>query len=80
MFSLVLPGLAEALASAHDWWRDNAGWFDLNQARFLLFDSELSNRNGSCWLSPAGCGFFSRSRSGCGSASCSSAAAQYSSR
>jgi ABC-2 type transport system permease protein len=44
VFSLVLPGLSEALASAQDWWADNAGWFDLNQTRFLLFDSELTNQ------------------------------------
>lgn len=42
--NLVLPGLSEALASAQQWWADNAAWFDLNQTRFLLFDSELSNQ------------------------------------
>ncbi len=41
--NLVLPGLSEALASSQEWWRDNAGWFDLNQTRFLLFDSTLTN-------------------------------------
>ncbi|NYJ00662.1 ABC-type transport system involved in multi-copper enzyme maturation permease subunit [Nocardioides thalensis] len=45
VFSLVLPGLSEALASAQDWWADNAAWFDLNQTRFLLFDSELSSQD-----------------------------------
>jgi ABC-2 type transport system permease protein len=42
--NLVLPGLSEALASSQEWWLDNAGWFDLNQTRFLLFDSTLSNQ------------------------------------
>ncbi len=41
--NLVLPGLSEALASTQDWWRDNAAWFDINQTRFLLFDSTLTN-------------------------------------
>lgn len=40
--NLVLPGISGALAAAQAWWRDNAGWFDLNQTRFLLFDSSLS--------------------------------------
>ena len=42
VFSLVLPGLSGALAAAQEWWADNAGWFDLNQTRFLLFDSKLT--------------------------------------
>jgi ABC-2 type transport system permease protein len=42
--NLVLPGLSGALASAQEWWADNAGWFDLNQTRFLLFDSSLSGQ------------------------------------
>jgi len=42
--NLVLPGLSGALASSQEWWMDNAGWFDLNQTRFLLFDSSLSNQ------------------------------------
>ena len=42
--NLVLPGLSGALAGAQEWWRDNAGWFDLNQTRFLLFDSTLSSQ------------------------------------
>ncbi|KAA1425612.1 ABC transporter permease [Nocardioides antri] len=41
--NLVLPGLSGALASSQEWWRDNAGWFDVNQTRFLLFDSKLTN-------------------------------------
>ncbi|UUW89428.1 ABC transporter permease [Pimelobacter simplex] len=41
---LVLPTLSGALASAQDWWADNAGWFDLNQTRFLLFDGGLSGQ------------------------------------
>jgi ABC-type transport system involved in multi-copper enzyme maturation permease subunit len=40
--NLVLPGLSGALASTQQWWADNAGWFDLNQTRFLLFDSTLT--------------------------------------
>ncbi|TNM42804.1 ABC transporter permease [Nocardioides albidus] len=42
--NLVLPGLSGALASAQQWWADNAGWFDLNQSRFLLFDSTLTGQ------------------------------------
>ncbi|WP_028654232.1 ABC transporter permease subunit [Nocardioides sp. J54] len=42
VFALVLPGLSSALAVAQDWWADNGGWFDLNQTRFLLFDSTLT--------------------------------------
>jgi ABC-2 type transport system permease protein len=45
--NLVLPGLSEALGAAQEWWRDNAGWFDVNQTRFLLFDSKLT---GEEWL------------------------------
>ncbi len=40
--NLVLPGLSGALASTQQWWADNAGWFDLNQTRFLLFDDTLT--------------------------------------
>lgn len=40
--NLVLPGLSQALASSQQWWSDNAGWFDLNQTRFLLFDDTLT--------------------------------------
>jgi len=40
--NLVLPGLSQALAASQQWWADNAGWFDLNQTRFLLFDSTLT--------------------------------------
>jgi ABC-type transport system involved in multi-copper enzyme maturation permease subunit len=40
--ALVLPGLSGALASAQQWWADNAGWFDINETRFLLFDSKLT--------------------------------------
>jgi ABC-2 type transport system permease protein len=42
VINLVLPGLSGALAEAQEWWADNAGWFDLNQSRYLLFDSALS--------------------------------------
>lgn len=42
--NLVLPGLSEALGSAQQWWADNAAWFDLNETRFLLFDSDLTNQ------------------------------------
>jgi hypothetical protein len=45
--NLVLPGLSEALASSQHWWADNAGWFELNQTRFLLFDSSLTGQE---WL------------------------------
>ena len=45
--NLVLPGISEALASSQQWWADNAGWFELNQTRFLLFDSSLSGQE---WL------------------------------
>lgn len=43
VWALVLPGISEALASAQDWWADNAAWFDVNQTRFLLFDSKLTD-------------------------------------
>ena len=42
--NLVLPGLSGALGAAQEWWADNAGWFDLNQTRFLLFDSTLTGQ------------------------------------
>lgn len=45
--NLVLPGLSGALASTQEWWADNAGWFDVNQNRFLLFDSKLTSEE---WL------------------------------
>ena len=45
--NLVLPGISGALAEAQEWWRDNAGWFDVNQTRFLLFDSKLTSEE---WL------------------------------
>jgi hypothetical protein len=41
--NLVLPGISGALASSQQWWAENAGWFDLNQSRFLLFDSNLTS-------------------------------------
>lgn len=40
--NLVLPGISGALAASQQWWAENAGWFDLNQSRFLLFDSNLT--------------------------------------
>jgi ABC-2 type transport system permease protein len=45
--NLVLPGISGALAEAQQWWADNAGWFDVNQTRFLLFDSKLTSEE---WL------------------------------
>ncbi len=42
--NLVLPGISGTLAASQAWWRDNAGWFDLNQTRFLLFDSTLTGQ------------------------------------
>jgi ABC-2 type transport system permease protein len=42
--NLVVPGLSDALASSQHWWADHAGWFELNQTRFLLFDSSLSGQ------------------------------------
>ncbi len=45
--NLVLPGISGALASSQDWWRENAGWIDVNQTRFLLFDSKLTSEE---WL------------------------------
>jgi ABC-type transport system involved in multi-copper enzyme maturation permease subunit len=45
--NLVLPGISGALAEAQKWWADNAGWFDVNQTRFLLFDSKLTSEE---WL------------------------------
>jgi len=42
VYALVLPGLSGALASSQQWWAENAGWFELNQTRFLLFDSTLT--------------------------------------
>lgn len=43
--NLVLPGISGALASSQEWWRDNAGWFDVNETRFLLFDSKLTTED-----------------------------------
>lgn len=43
--NLVLPGLSGALAAAQDWWADNAGWFDINDTRFLLFDGHLTGQD-----------------------------------
>ncbi|MBM0127680.1 ABC transporter permease subunit [Pimelobacter simplex] len=43
--NLVLPGLSGALASAQEWWADNAGWFDINDTRFLLFDGNLTSQD-----------------------------------
>jgi hypothetical protein len=40
--NLVLPGISGALAASQHWWAEHAGWFDLNQTRFLLFDSNLT--------------------------------------
>ena len=40
--NLVLPGISGALAGSQRWWAENGGWFDLNQTRFLLFDSPLT--------------------------------------
>ncbi|KAB2811626.1 ABC transporter permease subunit [Pimelobacter simplex] len=42
--TMVLPGLSGALASAQQWWADNAAWFDLNENRFLLFDGSLTGQ------------------------------------
>jgi len=47
VWALVLPGISGALAEAQEWWADNAGWFDVNQSRFLLFDSKLTSEE---WL------------------------------
>ena len=47
VWALVLPGISGALAEAQQWWADNAGWFDVNQTRFLLFDSKLTSEE---WL------------------------------
>ncbi len=47
VWALVLPGISSALAEAQQWWSDNAGWFDVNQSRFLLFDSKLTSEE---WL------------------------------
>ncbi|WP_436699299.1 ABC transporter permease [Nocardioides sp. BYT-33-1] len=43
--NLVLPGLSGALASTQEWWADNAGWFDVNETRFLLFDGSLTGQD-----------------------------------
>ena len=40
---MVLPGLSGALAAAQPWWSDNAGWFELNDTRYLLFDGSLTS-------------------------------------
>ncbi len=42
---MVLPGLSGALASAQPWWADHAGWFELNETRYLLFDGALTSQN-----------------------------------
>lgn len=47
VWALVLPGISGALASAQEWWVDHAGWFDVNQTRFLLFDTKLTSEE---WL------------------------------
>lgn len=38
VFSLVLPGISGALASAQGWYRDAMPWFDFNYAQSALFD------------------------------------------
>lgn len=46
VYALVIPGVSGALASAQDWWADNAPWFDLNSAVFPLYDDSLG---GEAW-------------------------------
>jgi ABC-type transport system involved in multi-copper enzyme maturation permease subunit len=38
VFSLVLPGISGALASAQQWYRDAMPWFDFNYAQSALFN------------------------------------------
>ncbi|HWI42097.1 MAG TPA: ABC transporter permease [Nocardioides sp.] len=44
VWAFVIPGLSGALAGAQQWWADNAGWFDINQTRFELFDGILTGQ------------------------------------
>ncbi len=47
VINLVLPNLSSLLADTQEWWADHAGWFDVNQTRFLLFDENLTGQE---WL------------------------------
>ncbi len=47
VINLVLPNLSSLLASTQEWWADHSYWFDVNQTRFLLFDSQLTGQE---WL------------------------------
>ena len=42
VFSLVLPGLSELLASNASWFADRRGWLDFNYAQGALFEGSLS--------------------------------------
>jgi hypothetical protein len=44
VFSFVLPGISEALASTQQWWADNGAWFELNTATFPLFDDQMTSK------------------------------------
>ncbi|WP_313404750.1 ABC transporter permease subunit [Aeromicrobium sp.] len=46
VYSLVLPGASNALASTQQWWADNAPWFDLNWASMQLFENQMT---GEMW-------------------------------
>ncbi len=48
VFSLVLPGIAEALGAATDWFRDNASWVDFNTATGRLFEG-ADGMTGEVW-------------------------------
>ena len=48
VFSLVLPGVAEALADAQQWLRDNASWLDFNTATARLFEG-ADGLTGEVW-------------------------------
>lgn len=42
VFSLVLPGLSELLASNASWFADRRGWLDFNYAQGALFEGDMS--------------------------------------
>lgn len=46
VYSLVLPGISGALASANGWWNEHGAWFDLNWASNRLYDNSLT---GEMW-------------------------------
>jgi|RhiMethySRZTD1v2_1073278.scaffolds.fasta_scaffold224757_2 ABC-2 type transport system permease protein len=48
VFSLVLPGVAEALSNTQEWFRENASWLDFNTATGRLFEG-ADGLTGEVW-------------------------------